>query len=296
MSERFIYIPSLGFCIIAGYFIYNGIHSKIKYYRILTISLITTLILGFGVKTISRNVVWKNDFTLFTTDVKTSVNSAKGNCAAGGILLDTFKDNPDQQVKDLNLKLAIGYLNKAVAIHPTYIDAWLLLGNAYLIFPDSTDLSVSCYEEILEFSPQNEKAIHNLEFIAYKEKVPAKKVKLLENVLKYEPKSYAILYQLGNIWGKELSNLPLATQYLEKALEINPTGKEALKDLGVAFAMQQNFRKSADIMEQVVKIDSTDANVWNNLGLTYTYLKQQGKANYCFEKAKSLQQVEGKKN
>lgn len=42
--------------------------------------------LAFAVKTFTRNQVWVNDFTLFTTDVKTSKNSAKVLNAAGGAL------------------------------------------------------------------------------------------------------------------------------------------------------------------------------------------------------------------
>jgi protein O-mannosyl-transferase len=249
----------------------------------------------FSVKTISRNRVWKNDLTLFTTDIITSENSAKGNCAAGGILLDTYQNNQDVALRNEKVHQAIQYLQKAIVIHPKYTDAWLMLGNAWALYPDSILKAERCYEQIMSFSPGNEKAIHNLEYLTTLVKDPLQKAQLLENILKYTPQSYDVLYKLGNIWGKELNNLPKATHYLELAIVSNPSGKEALKDLGVAYALQNEFRKSCSIMERAVKLDSTDASVWINMGLTYSNLKEMDKANRCFEKAKRLQSAQNEK-
>jgi protein O-mannosyl-transferase len=293
MSERFIYIPSLGFCLIAGYYLYKGIMGS-QSAKWISYSLILVAGVFFSFKTITRNTVWKDDLTLFTTDVKVSQNSAKGNCAAGGILYDTYKTSSDVNLKAQKLSESIGYLRKAVSIHSVYEDAWLLLGNAYATFPDSFPKAIACYEKLLEFDPANEKAISNLEYVALTEKDPLTRVALLEKVLKYNSNSYSVLNKLGNTWGKDLHDLPKATLYLEKALSVDPEGKEALKDLGVAYAMQGKLDKALVLFEKVTKKDSLDASAWINLGLTYNNMKQVEKANLCFSKAKKLQ--EGEKN
>lgn len=289
LSERFLYIPSLGFCILGGFFLYKGLKAPKRILKTGTWIIISVFAVFFGWKTISRNAVWENDLTLFTTDVKISHNSAKGNCAAGGILFDHYKNFTDTVVRNEMIKPAIQYLENAITIHPKYEDAWLLLGNTYTLFPDSIPKALFCYEQILSFSSGNTKAIQNIEYLTLIEKQPARKADLLERVLQYKPDSYHILSQLGNTWGKELQNLDKAAYYLEKAIEVNPQGKEAMRDLGVAYAMLNNFRKSAEVLEKAVRLDSTDANTWVNLGLTYTHLREVQKAGICFEKAKLLQ-------
>lgn len=288
MSERFLYIPSLGFSIIAGYFIWKGISAASPLLKSCTYAFASVIILFFAIKTVTRNPVWKNDFTLFTHDVKISKNSAKGNCAAGGILYDTFKNHPEGPIKNEKIAQAIHYLKRAVSIHPTYVDAWILLGNTYTTFPDSIEKSLYCYEQILKFSPGNSKATMNIEYLANIETNPKRKARLFERVLAHKP-SYIVYNKLGVIWGKELNDMDKAVYYLEKAIEIKPSGLEAIKDLGVVYAMRKDFLKSASILERAVKIDSLDAKVWANLGITYRNLNLAEKAQACFEKARKLQ-------
>jgi tetratricopeptide (TPR) repeat protein len=119
------------------------------------------------------------------------------------------------------------------------------------------------------------------------EKDPHKKIQLLEKLEHYQS-SYATLYKLGNTWGKELNDIDKAIFYLEKALEKDSIGIEALKDLGVAYAMKSDFRKSAQALEKVSKLDSTDTKVWINLGLTYRNLNMPEKAQACFNKANTM--------
>ena len=45
------------------------------------------LLVGYSAKTITRNPIWHNNFTLFTHDVQYSTNSAKLQTAAGGELI-----------------------------------------------------------------------------------------------------------------------------------------------------------------------------------------------------------------
>lgn len=285
MSERFLYIPSLGFCLLMGFLIRKGIKtSKYKKYVISGLGLIAVL---FTIKAVDRNRAWKNDLTLFTTDVKVSGNSAKGNCAAGGILYDTYKNNPNEALKKEKITLAIKYLKKAVLIHPFYEDAWILLGNAYTLFPDSVSKSLFCYQSILKFSPSNSKALNNIEYLSNIEKNPHKKIEILEKLNHYQS-DYFTLYALGSTWGKELNNIEKAVFYLEKALEKDSLGIEAMKDLGVAYAMKSDFKKSAHILEKAAQLDSTDAKVWINLGLTYQNLNLKDKAQACFNKANGM--------
>src|SRR5690606_33965591 len=102
--------------------------------------------------TITRNEVWESDFKLFTTDVKTSVNSAKVLNAAGGALTAKAYEEKDQQNKEAMLNEAIGYLQQAVKIHPAYKNAYLIMGNAYY-YLNQYDPAIEAYGKALALDP-----------------------------------------------------------------------------------------------------------------------------------------------
>ena len=84
MNERFMYFSSIGALIIAAYFITKYLANKPK----IAFSVLGVMLILFSGKTISRNAAWQNDYVLFTTDVKTSSESAKSNTSAGGKTLE----------------------------------------------------------------------------------------------------------------------------------------------------------------------------------------------------------------
>jgi len=80
MNERFMFVPLLGFTIILAFVFKKLLENKKTQNTIVSFLLI--LALSFSIKTISRSFAWKDNYTLFTTDVKTSTNSAKVNVSA----------------------------------------------------------------------------------------------------------------------------------------------------------------------------------------------------------------------
>ncbi|GAH05944.1 unnamed protein product, partial [marine sediment metagenome] len=120
MSERFLFMPSLGFCILIGYGMWN-IYYKFEPYVLYCLLSVTIGL--YTIKTITRNNVWKDDFTLYSTDVKVSGNSAKALNAAGGVLIKASSEEIEIEKKKQMLTQAITYLDKAIKIHPIYKNA-----------------------------------------------------------------------------------------------------------------------------------------------------------------------------
>ncbi|MDR1951097.1 MAG: tetratricopeptide repeat protein, partial [Bacteroidales bacterium] len=127
MNERFVYAPLLGFAIVAGYFIQKIANANTK--KVISATCLLILFHALGFTTINRNRAWKNDLTLFTTDVKISKNSAKVNVSAGGKLTEYAETLPDGFKKQEALNQAHQYLHKGVELHPKNHQAWFLLGN-----------------------------------------------------------------------------------------------------------------------------------------------------------------------
>lgn len=129
MGERLAFHASLGFCMVLGYllfFISNKINKPI-----LTLILALPIIFIYSLKTIARNNAWKNDISLALTDVKTNPESVSLNGNAGGRNLD-LSEQPINKGKDtMYIIESIKYSDKAVKLHPKFVNGYLNLGLAY---------------------------------------------------------------------------------------------------------------------------------------------------------------------
>lgn len=291
MSERFLYMPSLGFSIIMAWLILHYGQKAIKQpniFRPVAITLLLFILAGYAVKTISRNTHWKDDFTLFTHDVNISSNSAKSNCTAGGKTLEKAKDIEDEELKKAYLYQSINYLKKSVSIHPTYRDAWLLLGNAWYEYNKNYDSTLYCYKQILKQNPNYDIVYQNINKILSQYDNTKHKIQIYNELHKINPKRFDINYKLGVLWGKHMGNMEKAIYYLERAVKIKPKNIAALKDLGVAYGFSGKYEQSIGVLQRALKIKPDDPELYMNIGLSYSKAGKQQLAQEYFARARAL--------
>ena len=124
MSERFVYVSLLGFCIVIAWLISEKLPKKIlnvKKYNKISLSIMGVVLIAFSAKTIARNTVWENNLTLFSNDIKISSNSAKGNSTYASELYKLSEDAEavgDTALRNSYLKEAIPYFEKSIQIYP----------------------------------------------------------------------------------------------------------------------------------------------------------------------------------
>jgi tetratricopeptide (TPR) repeat protein len=243
MSERFIFMPSLGLIFLLSNFkrpVWIGI----------------TVI--FSILTFIRNFDWKDNLTLFSRDIKVSSRSAKLNNALGGVLIENaIKNTPFNQSE---LKKAELYLDKAIQIHPTYKNAFLLKGNAAFYLSDF-EKAISTYRLALAIDPNYEEARGNLG-LAYRD--------------------------AGRNFGEKLGNIPKAKEFLILAHDILPKDYEVLRLLGVAEGISGNSIEALKWFEKAIEIRPEDAYANLNLATAYFNLGQAEKGTFYLEKAKMI--------
>ncbi len=244
MSERFMFMPSVGFCLLVAYglnLIVNKSSTQMSprvFQKGIMIALV--ILVPYSYKSFSRNEVWKDNFTLFTTDVKTSVNSAKLQNSVGGEMIAKATKEKDENKKNLMLEEAIGHLQKALEIHPTYHNAYLLMGNAHFI-EQKFDEAIKDYENCLRVYPQNKDAEKNI-LMAYREG--------------------------GKFYGEKQHNLSKAFEFLNKAYTLDPNDYETNRLLGVANGVSGNTLKAVEYFKKAAEINpSSDA--FKNLSMAY---------------------------
>ena len=290
MNERFIYFSSLGFCMLIAFCLTDKLPQilRSKFYPLIVSAILIPVLILYSVKTISRNKVWKNDFTLFTTDVKTSSNSAKSNCTAGGILWEKAKDIKDEDTRNNYLAQSVKYLNRAVKIHPDYIDAYRLLGNAWYDLYKDTDKAIDYYVQVLKRNPADETTYRNIHSVLNNCDSIDYKISVYEKLLGINPLRFDINYKLGNLYGKYKNDIEKALYYLNAAAAINSDSKELCKDIGVAYGISGQFKESVKWLEKAAAIDPKDYTIYINLGITYQRMGKPDKAKEYFMKAELL--------
>ncbi len=288
MNERFLYFPSLAYCIILAWLII-AISKKFKKKKYIGIACLSVILFLYGCKTINRNKAWKDNYALFTTDVKTSKNSAKSNCSAGGVIYEASLKVSDQREKMHMLHAASTYLGKAVSIHNRYVDAWQLLGNVSYE-TGNYSRAFDCYLKVLEINPKDAITWQNVEVVLNKYDSIENKILICKKLLQINPDSYSINYILGNLYGKHKNNLSLSIEYLTKAYDINPESFEVCKDLGVAYGMSGKFNNSLYWFKRALMLNPDDADIYINMGITYYNLGDMNKSNQSIKIGEALKQ------
>ena len=301
MNERFVYVSSLGFSLILAYLIIIKLPLLVKnsrLYQSIAASILVIIIGLYSVKTIARNPVWKSDFTLFTHDVKISGNSAKSTCSAGGKLIEeaqilnaeseknTALKTKNDKIAGEYLKSSVSYLHKSIKIHPTYVNALLLMGNAF-VYTRNYDSTMYYYKKILKIDPNNNLVYGNIAKVFSNYDNPEFKIKTYEEINMINPNVYEVNYGLGSLIGRYRNNIPLAIRYLEKAASLKPT-VEVYKDLGAAYGFAQMYEKSIMNSEKALALRPNDSDILINIGTNYRELGNMAKASEYFARAEQV--------
>lgn len=130
LSERFIYMPSVAFCLMAALLLL-----RLKRQNLMLGVLALTALVYAG-KTWTRNAVWKDNLTLASTDIAVSGNSAKLNNSYAAQLSEKALKSTDPSEKLTLTDQAIRHYNKALEINPNYVEAFYGRGSAYFIRQD----------------------------------------------------------------------------------------------------------------------------------------------------------------
>lgn len=270
MGERLIFHSSIGFCIAFSYLILKGLDklTKIKFrfrkYALLSFTLIVGIL--FGIKTWERNFDWKNDVTLFLKDVKTMPNSVLclGNAGARYVDLSSTRDitgkkiagydttfndyngtlkNIEEEVKsgkyktktEAVLKHGIEVLERAISLHPRYVNGYLNLGLLYFRLRKD-------YEAIYNYKNAERLYPNNPYLRSYYQAYAADlnnrgayafnrgrmdSAAIAYNLLTLiDPNNHEAYFNLGGAYFNQ-KKYDLAKRSWEKALKLNPNYKEA---------------------------------------------------------------------
>lgn len=238
MGERFAFMPSAGFAIVAAALLMRLAPSGNYRSALIVLGCVAAL---FSLKTVTRNPVWASNDTLFLSDAANSPNSAKLQNACAGTYFDRASKEKDEAKKQENYRLAAQHAKKAVDIHPTYKDAMLTLSAAQFHLGEY-DQAIATYRVLGKIHPDDDK-----------------------------PRTYlaVALRDGGKFYGEKKGDLATAVRYLSESWALNSTDSETARLLGVANGVQGKHPEAIQYFSKAVELDPKNASLLFDLGTAY---------------------------
>jgi protein O-mannosyl-transferase len=167
MGERLVFAASAGFCLGVAWLLVTA-DARFAPGRVLVPAL--AVILGlFSLRTITRNLDWRNAGHLYASGIRTAPHSARAWDHYSTYMLGRAQDLPWEapERKSLLLAAITGYQH-ALEILPGYTEAMYNMGVAYGARGD-TLAAQATYERTLRADSTNEGALHNLAGLLFRQ-------------------------------------------------------------------------------------------------------------------------------
>lgn len=225
VAERYLYVPSIGFSLLASYLlvsIFNYDFKNVKNNRILgycIVFLIVLLLIFYAGKTIERNHDWKDDLTLWSKTVETSPGSSRAH--------DNLGFTYERMGKT---KEALQEFEKAVRLQPDNYDAMANLGVAYAKLGMHNE-SLAALKKSIEIK-KDHKAYDKLGLVYAQLALDEEAINQFKEAIKINPRHAKAHNDLATAYGK-IGKLDLALQHFNEAIRIDKDYADAHYNLGV---------------------------------------------------------------
>lgn len=148
-GERFLYVPSLFFCILLSYILFHFLPNKN-----IQNSIIILICIAFSFLTFKRNFAWRSSKTLYEADIKTCPDAVMLNYHYSiEVVKNGLATEDHARIAEAN-DSAITLLKHAVSLYPYYHDAYGQLGLAYFRKNEYKE-SLAYYEKSIEYNKNN---------------------------------------------------------------------------------------------------------------------------------------------
>lgn len=264
--EHRLYIAVVGFAVLVCTALSLFVHNRSR--RIFYLSLI---VLGFGVLTYARNVLWKNPVTIYMDTVRKSPLKARPHNNLGILYRESGWTD-----------LARGEYEKAIALDKNYVPVYNNLARLYSD-ENNNGKAVRLYQEALRLSPEHFESNLNLGNAYYK----AGKLDLAEaqylKAIRLRPGADNPYVNLGYIY-MHFKNFSGAETCFRHAIGNNSYCTPAYHALGTLYFSQGSYDKAVEEFEKTISLDPRHIDAYTILGICYIKTKNAPEAERCFKK------------
>jgi Flp pilus assembly protein TadD len=299
MAERFLFIPSLGFCLIVAHFLLQIVRGAFPARRTRSISLTIlfgALVFAYGTKTVLRNADWKDNLTLFRADILHNPTSVRARNALGESLMEAYRAARDPSRRAQLHTQAINEFRAALDLHRD-ARTHALLASAYREHGRLREATEQ-YEKCLEADPQHFHAVNALAAIKFAAKDYVAAGALYAHARSLRPEDSGLALSHAATLEKQDRTDEAITEYLqavakpEEALaaagRAQGAGVEDLDDLnrlGSFYVGAGHYETAAKTFHRATIVAPGAVSAHNNLASLYAISNQFGMASYHFQMA-----------
>jgi tetratricopeptide (TPR) repeat protein len=224
--------------------------------------------LAFTGLTIARNSEWKDNYTLFKTDLEKAPNDSRLNFYLGDELAENIYPTEKDPAKQKEiLKESIRLLNRSLAIFPEFTDAHTEAGKAHFLALDY-DSAIYHYRTAISQSPYQSIAANNLGTVYLRLGKLRDALDAYQLAIKINPGFVQAFYNLGCTY-VQTKQLDSAVLNLNKTLALAPGYLDAYMQMGMAYFQEKKWDQAEPLFKKVLELNPNEVNAMNNLGAVY---------------------------
>ena len=266
LAEHWLYLPSLGFFLIAAK-IFTLLLRK-KNIATPTLIALTIVVTMYSLLTIRQNNYWQKPIQFYQRTLKFSPDSFRilSNLAI------LYQKNSD-------MEMAEAYYKKAIAVNPLYAKGYNDLG---LLYRDTDDFeqAIRYCKKAIEVNPFYMDAYLDLgtayELIGDNKQA----IYIYRTAIKVDSSQIAIYQRLANILSKQ-NEIEESINLYQEALKIDSENIQIWNNLAIAYSKSGKTEKAISVLNKIIELDPQLPGTYINLGNIYY---QQGK----IKKAKKM--------
>ncbi|MEW5806977.1 MAG: tetratricopeptide repeat protein [Acidobacteriota bacterium] len=281
MSESLIYLPSFSFCMMLALFLTSKRSGRRKPkkamemldgFKAYQIAVLCLVVLLYSVRTFTRNLDWKDDYSLFSSAERVSPGSVRVLNNYGAVLL-----------KMRMYDEAVERFKKALSMYPGYLDARSNLARAYF---DKGDVENADKEvrRVLAIEPGLADAQRLLGKILLRSEDLRGAERTMKEAITKDSKSVILYNDLGLLY-TTWKRYPDAVEAFQKAIELDPGSATIWSNLGTAYRCLNKYEEAMNCFKKALEILPDNAAILYNLGLAYM---DQGKSEMALAEFKKI--------
>ena len=284
-TERYLYIPSLGFCLLVPILFNKCTTFFFKQHRTwvgaLGLALVT---LPYAVQSANRNADWKDDFTFYSSTAAASPNSAAMQNSLAHVLREKKRNLDEAQRLSLN---AISLAQSETPPNHREIG----MGNLNLanIFIERQRFDAAL--EAAETGLESDRTLSGLKIVKgialYSLGRLSEANELFLQIHQQSPNDEIVLHLLGVIAVGQ-GRLQSAVEYFTKALAILPTYRDAHNNLAAAYTELGRYQDALTHLQRAAQLSPNDPVAHTNLGIILSKLGRIEEARMELRRAQAL--------
>ena len=219
-AERFLYIPSLGFCGIISVLLTAAWKRSFSILRYTTVSLFIAILIFYSGQTLLRNRDWIDEKTFFSKTLKEAPNAALLHHAMGNVY-----------VREENYEKALDYYKNSLELYPLYHAAYNNIGTIYSK-QGLYDQALAAFKEAIKINPDYIQSHFNLGTTYYQKGMTEDAFREFKTVLTLNKNYVKAHNNLGIIYA-ENGQLNEAIAEFEEVLRREPDNENARNNLEI---------------------------------------------------------------